>query len=106
MHFLALILLLPVCCLAGVHNAAHNDQVAQFLQALVLAKPFCKACEVLHMVQPRHGEDDGLVIVLRKQPQKQSECYQQNAGRSPHHQNADADVGCSAECRQDVEPAE
>ena len=52
------------CGLEGVHNAAHDDQVAQLAQALVPGKPLRQACEILHVVQPRHGEQDGLPLVL------------------------------------------
>lgn len=112
MHFLALILLLPVCSLAGVHNTAHNHKIAQVLQALVLAEPFCKAREVLHMVQTRHGKDYGLVSVLREYTLGWiSRCHdrEMTIAHSPYHpsaRHADTGVGCSPDRRQDGEPAE
>ena len=53
------------CGLRRVDNASHYDEIAQLAQALVAAEPLRQPCEVFHMVQAGHGEDDGLVLVLQ-----------------------------------------
>ena len=64
----------PVGGLAGVHDAADDDEVDEAAQALVAAEPLDEAGQVLHAVQAGHGEQHRLVLVLRAEDCRLSSC--------------------------------
>ena len=47
------------------HRLTHDDKVGEASQALVASVPLCESRQVLHLVQPRHGEQHGLAALLQ-----------------------------------------
>ena len=48
-----------------LHSLTHDDEVDEGAEARVVCIPLREACQVLHLVQAGHGEEDGLVAVLQ-----------------------------------------